>query len=81
MQLIYKKKKKILEPTLWHALWHGGLSCHLKTPASHIGVLATLLLVQLPTDAPWKVADDGPSACVPATHMRDPDGVLGSWLA
>lgn len=38
-----------------------------------VPVLAVLLPVQLPAKAP----EGGPSICVPATHVGDPDGVPG----
>lgn len=28
----------------------------------------------------WEAGADGSGAWVPATHMGDPDGVLGSWI-
>lgn len=60
-----------------------GVNGPFGTAASHIEeqvqVPAILLLIYLPANAPWEAADDGLSNWIAAIHMRDQDGVLGSW--
>lgn len=56
------------------------------TPASLMGVLlvlvpATLPLIWLPANVPWKAVDNISSIWVSATHIRHGGGVLGSWLS
>lgn len=41
-------------------------------------VLAVLLTVQLPANAPADAEEDGPSVWFPATHVRDQNRVPGS---
>lgn len=43
-------------------------------------VLRRLVLIHLPANASWKVADDGSRVGALGTHNENPDGVLGSWL-
>lgn len=56
----------------------------LMKPPSCIGeqfqVLFMLLPFQLPTEAPWKAAEDGPSPWAPDTHIGDLEGVPDAWL-
>lgn len=43
-------------------------------------VLAALLRIQNPADAPGKAVADGPSAWVPALHMGDLKEIPAFWL-
>lgn len=52
------------------------------TPAPQIKVLirvlTTLLAIQLPTNAPEKIAEDDASPCAPSIHLEEWDGVRAS---
>lgn len=48
--------------------------------ACHIGVLATLLPIQLPDNVPGKAKEDGSSIWATASHEADQDGIPVSWL-
>lgn len=52
--------------------------------ASHVGmlvlVLAPLLLILLPDDAPARTATGGLNSWTFATHMGNSDGISGCWL-
>lgn len=52
----------------------------LVTTATHIGVPAGLLLLQLPANTPGKTAEGGPTTWFPPTHVGHQGGVPGSWL-
>lgn len=56
-----------------------GVKLPLEVPTSHtavsVRVLASPLPVWLPVNVPGKVADDGPSAWAPATHVGNLDEV------
>lgn len=45
-----------------------------------VQVLSALLPMQLPAKASWEVVGGGSSAWAPATHVEDPDGILGCRL-
>lgn len=45
-----------------------------------IGILAALLLIQLPADAPGKTVDNDPSAWGPDSHVRELDEAAASWV-
>lgn len=66
------KRSTKLEGTGSVALWCepvlGMRACYSRT---WICILATLLLSQLPANAPGKAAEDGQSTWVPATHGAD----------
>lgn len=50
-------------------------------PASRMAVPAASLLIQLPPNDLEEAADDGPSVWTPATHLGDPDEILGFSLS
>lgn len=65
------------------ASWPSGLSCYLgclHPTLEFLGSSHALTSDPASCWGIWEVANDGHSIWVPATHVRDPDGVCDSWL-
>lgn len=69
----------IFGATLWHRrlshIWQ-----HRYPMITLVWVLAALFSIHLPTNAPGKTEEDGPSAWPPATHVGDPQRIPNTWL-